>query len=119
MTVTVHDVPAVTVAPESARLLPPLAAVTVAPTQVLAPDADAVFARPAGYVSVNVTPVTSVALPLVRVIVSTDVPLVPIAAGAKPFATPRPARTVRFALAAAADAPAFVVTTPPIGIVFA
>ena len=47
-TVTVHDEFASTVAPESATLLPLLAAVTVAPEHVVAPEAEAVFARPAG-----------------------------------------------------------------------
>ncbi len=47
-TVIVHAPLAGTVAPESARLLPPLAAVTVPPAQVVAPLAEPVFTRPAG-----------------------------------------------------------------------
>ena len=47
-TVTVHEPLAGTVAPESARLVPLFAAVTVAPAQVLAPEADAVFTRFSG-----------------------------------------------------------------------
>ena len=47
-TLTVHEPEAGTVAPDSARLVPLFAAVTVAPAQVVAPEADAVFTSPAG-----------------------------------------------------------------------
>ncbi len=60
LTVTAHEPFAGTVAPDNARLAPPLAPVTVAPTQVVAAEADAVLTRPAGYVSVNAAPVTAV-----------------------------------------------------------
>jgi hypothetical protein len=46
--VTVHEPEAGTVAPLNARLVPLFAAVTVAPAQVLAPEADALFTNPAG-----------------------------------------------------------------------
>ena len=46
-TVTVHELLAGTVPPESATLLPPFVAVT-APPHVVAPEAEAVFTRPAG-----------------------------------------------------------------------
>ncbi len=69
--------------------------------------------------SVNAAPVTAVAFGLLSVIVSTEVALVPIEAGAKPFATVSPPRTVRVAFAAAVFAPAFVVVSPPAAIVLA
>ena len=47
-TVTVHEPPAGIVPPESAALVPLFAAVTVPPVHVVAPEADAVFTRPAG-----------------------------------------------------------------------
>ena len=71
-TVTVHEPLAGMVPPESATLVPLLAAVTVPAPQVVAPEGDAVFTRPAGYVSVNAAPVTAVAFGLVSVMVSTD-----------------------------------------------
>ena len=48
LTVTVHEPPAGTVPPESATLVPLLAAVTVPAPHVVAPEADAVFTSPAG-----------------------------------------------------------------------
>src|SRR5258706_16065010 len=48
LTVTVHEPLAGTVAPESATLVPLLAAVTVPPAQVVAPPAAAVVTRVAG-----------------------------------------------------------------------
>jgi len=48
LTVTVHEPLAGIVPPESATLVPLFAAVTVPPAQVVAPEADAVFVRPAG-----------------------------------------------------------------------
>src|ERR1700750_3445720 len=53
LTVTVHAPFAGTVAAARSTPLPPLAAVTVAPAHVVAPEADAVFTRPAGYASLN------------------------------------------------------------------
>src|SRR5438128_1915522 len=97
-------------------LPPPLAAVTVPPAHVVAPDADAVLTRFAGYVSVNAAPVTAVAFGLVSVMVSTLVSFVPIELGANAFATVSPPRTLRFALAAAVLAPAFPVSTAPAAI---
>jgi hypothetical protein len=47
-TVTVHEPLAGIVPPESATLAPPFAAVTTPPAHVVAPEADAVFTRPAG-----------------------------------------------------------------------
>src|SRR2546421_29228 len=101
------------VAPESARLAPLLAAVTVPPAQVVAPEAEAVFTRPAGYVSVNVAPVTGEAFGLVSVIVITLVSPVPIAAGAKALAMFNADNTDKDALPAAVLAPAFAVASAP------
>src|SRR5438128_11555664 len=94
-------------------LPPPLAAVTVPPAHVVAPDADAALTRFAGYVSVSAAPVTAVAFGLVSVIVSTLVSFVPIELGVNAFATVSPARTLSVALAAAVLTPAFVVVSPP------
>ena len=116
-TVTVHEPLAGTVAPESATLAPLLAAVTEPPTQVVAPLALAVFARFAGYASVNAAPVIAVAFGFVSVIVRTLASLVPMDAGAKALATVSPLSTVIDALAAAVLAPAFVVVRPPIAMV--
>ena len=58
---TVHEPLAGMVPPESATLLPPLAAVTVPAPHVVAPAGAAVFTRPAGYVSVNAAPVIATA----------------------------------------------------------
>ena len=107
-----HEPFAGTVPPESATLVPLLAAVTMPPPHVVAPEADAVFTRPAGYVSVNAAPVTAVAFGLVSVIVSTLVSLVPTEAGAKLFVTVSPS-TASDALAAAVFAPAFAVVSAP------
>ncbi len=57
--------------PESATLVSLFAAVTVPPAHVVAPDAEAVLTRLAGYVSVNAAPFTATAFALLSVIVST------------------------------------------------
>src|SRR6185503_847063 len=117
-TLTVHEPLAGTLAPESARLAPLLAAVTVAPAQVEEPEADAVFTRPAGYVSVKATPVTAAAFGLVSVTVSTLVPLVPMEPGVNASATVRPESTVSVAAAGAVLAPALPEVSAPAAIVF-
>ncbi len=119
LTVTVHEPFAGTVPPESTRLVPPLAAVTVPPTQLVAGEADAVFTIPAGYVSVKAAPVTAVPLPLLSVIVSTDVLPVPIAAGVNDLLAPSEPNTESEELAAVVLEPALVLVTAPIGSVFA
>ncbi len=116
MTVTVHELLAGTVPPESATLAPPLAAVTT-PPHVVAPLALAVFTRPAGYVSVNAAPVIAVAFGLVSVMVSTDALLVPIEAGVNDFATESAVATVSVSLADAVFAPPFAVVSAPAAIV--
>ncbi len=118
-TVTVHEPLAGTVAPDNAALVPLLAAVTVPPTHVVAPEADAVFTRPAGYVSVNAAPVIAVAFGLVSVIVITLTSFVPSDAGEKALATVRSVSTLKVALPAVVFEPALVVVSPPIGIVLA
>src|SRR6185503_5420075 len=94
------------------------AAVTVAPAQVEEPEADAVFTRPAGYVSVKATPVTAAAFGLVSVTVSTLVPLVPMEPGVNASATVRPESTVSVAAAGAVLAPALPEVSAPAAIVF-
>ena len=117
-TVIVHDPLAGTVAPESTRLAPLLAAVTVPPTQVVVPEAEAVFTRPAGYVSVNAAPVTAVGFGFVSVIVRTLVSLVPIEAGVNDLATVSWLATTSVSFAATVLDPAFVVVRAPAAIVF-
>ena len=114
MTLTVHEPFAGIVAPESATVLPAPAAVTVPPTQVVAPAGVAVFARPAGYVSVNAAPVTATLFVFASVSVSTDGTFMPTAAGAKAFASVGCASTVRVAVGPA-TVPAFVVVMLPTG----
>src|SRR6185312_9206988 len=113
-TVTVHEPEAGIVPPESATLVPLLAAVTVPPAHVVAPEAEAVFTRPAGYGSVKAAPVTAAAFALESVIVSTEAPLGATDAGAKAFAIDGCASTVSVAVAPA-TVPAFVVATLPVG----
>ena len=72
---TVHEPPAGTVPPVSATLLPPFVAVTTPAPHVVAPEAEAVFTRPAGYVSVKAAPVAATAFGLLSVMVSTLVSL--------------------------------------------
>ena len=119
-TVTVHEPLAGTVAPESATLPPPFAAVTVAPPpQVVAPLALAVLTRFAGYVSVNAAPVTAVAFALVSVMVSTLVSFVPIELAEKDFAAVSGESTVNVADAAAVFEPALPEVTAPAPMVLA
>src|SRR5258707_45392 len=101
------------VAPEGATLGPPLAAVTVPPTHVVALEAGGAFTRFTGYGSVNAAPVTAVVFGLVSVIVSTEVSLVPIEAGVKLFATESAVATTSVSLAAAVLEPALVVVSAP------
>jgi DNA mismatch repair protein MutL len=68
LTVTVHEPLPGTVAPESVTLAPLLAAATMPPGQVVAPLADAVLTRPAGYVSVKAAPAAVGAADLERVL---------------------------------------------------
>ncbi len=118
LTVIVQEPLAGTVPALSARLVPLFAAVTAPAPHVVAPDAEAVFTRPAGYVSVKAAPVTAAAFGFVSVTVRTLVPLMPITAGVKDFATVRLERTVSVALAGAELEPALVDVTPPAGMVF-
>src|SRR5438045_2254285 len=115
-TVTVHEPLAGTVPLASATLAPLFAAVSV-PPHVVAPLAEAVFTRFAGYVSVNVAPVTAAAFGLVSVIVSTLVSLVPIEPGVNDLATGSPLATVSVSLAAAVLAPALALVRPPMAMV--
>ena len=117
-TVTVHELLAGTVAPARTRLVPLFAAVTVAPAHVDAPEAEAVFTRFAGYVSVKPVPVTTVAFGFVSVTVSTLALPVPIVAGVKVCATVSPASTESDELAATVLDPAFDVVSAPTPIVF-
>ena len=110
---TVHEPLAGIVPPESATLFPPLAAVTAPTPQLVAPEAAAVFTRPAGYVSVNAAPVIAVVFAFVSVIVSTDVPPVPMDDGTKAFVAAGCPSTVSDA-EAPADEPEFVVVTLPV-----
>src|SRR5438552_6616225 len=111
-TVTVHEPLAGIVPPESARDVPLFAAVTV-PPHVVAPLAEAVLTRPAGYVSVNAAPVTATALPLVSVTVSTEVVPTETAAGVNDLAIAGCASTVSVA-EAPADGQAVVEGTFPV-----
>jgi hypothetical protein len=115
-TVTVQEPFAGMVPLASARLLPPLAAVTVPAPHVVAPEAEAVFTRPAGYVSVNVAPVAAVAFGFVSVMVSTLVLPVPTAAGENDFATESAELMVSEPLPAAVLDPALAVVSAPAGI---
>ena len=117
-TVTVHELLAGTTPAESARELPPLAAVTTPAPHVVAPEADAVFTRPGGYVSVNAAPLAAVAFGFVSVIVITLLSLVPIEASAKALVTVSALNTVSEPLAAATLEPAFAVASAPAGSVF-
>src|SRR5258706_550891 len=101
------------VAPESATLPAPLTAVTAPPAHVVAPEAGAPLTRPAGYVSVNAAPVIAAAFALLSVMVSTEVPAMPIEAGANALAIVGCRRTVSVEEALGA-APALVVVTLPV-----
>ena len=107
-----------TVPPDSATLPPPLGAVT-APPQVVAPEADAVFTRPTGYVSVNAAPVAATGFGLVSVIVITLVSLVPMEPGTKPFVTASAELMVSEPLPATVLDPALAVVSAPIAMVLA
>ncbi len=72
--------------PENARVVPPTAAVAV-PPHVVAWFGVGAFTRPAGYVSVNATPVMADVLALVSVMVSVDVPPAVTGFAANAFAT--------------------------------
>jgi hypothetical protein len=117
LTVTVQP-PAGTVPPASASELPPFAPVATPPGHVVAGDAEAVFTRPAGYVSVKAAFVTDVAFGLLSVIVSTLVPLRPIVDGVKDLAAVIAARTWSEPLAADVFEPPLVVVNAPIARVF-
>jgi len=112
-TVTVQEPEAGTVAPESATLVPLFPAVTLPPTQVVAPEGEAVFTRPSGYVSVKAAPVTAVAFGLVSVIVRTLASPVPTELGAKALPTARPESTLKTAVPATALEPAFAEVSDP------
>ena len=71
------------------------------------------FTRPAGYVSVNATPVTATALVLPSVSVRTEVAPRPTAAGENALASVGCASTVRVAAAPEA-VPALAVVTLPV-----
>ncbi len=101
------DVPAI------ARLAPPLAAVIVPPVHVVAALVVAAFTRPAGYVSVNATPVMADVFALVSVTVSVEVAPVVIGLAEKALATDGWLRTFNVPVAAAA-LPAFVVEMAPV-----
>jgi hypothetical protein len=68
---------------------------------------------------VKAAPVTAVAFGLVSVMVSVEVPPVPMVASAKAFVAERPASTSSVALAAAVLEPALVVVSPPAAMVLA
>jgi len=106
-----------TVPPANDTLDPPLAAVTVPLEQVVIPFGEAVFTNPAGYASVNATPVTAVAFGFVKAIVTRLTPFTAIAAGVKLFTIVR----LLFTVNVPPDEPVvllppFVVVTPPAGI---
>src|SRR5262252_1398887 len=86
VTVTVQEPFAGMVPLASARVPPPLAAVTVPTPHVVAPPAGVAFTTPAGYVSVNVAPVIAEVFALVSVTVSVEVPPAAMVAGAKDLA---------------------------------
>ena len=112
-TVTVQLPEAGIVAPESATEAALFAAVTLPPAQVVAPLAEAVLTRPAGYVSVNAAPLIGVAFGLVSVIVRTEAPPGTTSEGENAFAIVGCKSTVKVADAPAA-VPAFVVVTLPV-----
>jgi hypothetical protein len=98
-TVTVHDAPAASCAPESATLGPLAAAVTVPPVQFVAPAGVPEFVIAAGYVSVNAMPVTVVVVfGLFSVIVRVDVPPDWIDEGEKALVAVMPDTTVSVVL---------------------
>ena len=112
VTVTVQLLEAGIVAPLKDNVLPPAEAVAV-PPQVLDTAGVPELSRPAGYVSVKVTPVMLAVFGLLRVIVSVLVALAAIVEGLKVLLTVGAARakfTVGFVLTVtAAHPPAAVV----------
>src|SRR5450631_273813 len=102
LTLYVQVMPAGTTPTVSASVLPPAAAVSVPvqPAPVIAAPGVAVFTTPAGYVSVNATPVKVTAFELVSVIVSTDVAPVVIELGTKVLASASGVSTERSARSA-------------------
>ena len=115
-TVTVQVLFAGTVAP--LRLTELAVVITVAPTHVDIAFGVADVAMPAGKVSVNAAPVTSIAFEFVSVMVSVDVPPIGMTLGVNALATPRPARMLRVSEAGRVFEPAFVVVTLPAASVF-
>ena len=108
VTVTVQLLDAGIVAPLKDNVLPPAVAVAV-PPQVLDTAGVPELSRPAGYVSVKVTPAMLAVLGLVRVIVSVLVPLAAMVVGLKLLVTVGAARTkftVGFVLTITAGHPA-------------
>jgi len=89
-----------------------LAAVTT-PPHVVAPEADAVFTRPAGYASVKAAAVAATAFGLVSVMVRTLVSPVPITAGVNALVADRLDSTVRVAVAVL-DEPALAEVAAPV-----
>ncbi len=118
LTVTVQEPLAGIVPPVSATVLPPFVAVTVPPVHVVAPAGVALLTRLAGYVSVNAAPVIGDAFEFDSVMVRTVVEPGAIEVGEKAFATVGCARTFNVAVAAAA-APALVVVTTPVVLMYA
>jgi hypothetical protein len=112
LTVTVQKPDAGMVAPASATLAPPLAAVTLPPAQVVAPLALAVLTSPAGYASLKSAPVIAVALVLLRRMVSSAVAFGATPVGAKVLVRVGRASTVRLADAAGALPALALVMTP-------
>ena len=77
-------------APPSARVIPAGVAVTTPPAHVVAALAGLAITMPLGKLSEALTPVTTVALGLVRVTVSVDLPPAPMVEGTKILATEGP-----------------------------
>ncbi len=98
LTVTVHEVTAPKVAPESVKPVPPGTAVTLPPQVVAAPGV-AAFTMPAGYASTRPPPVSAVALGLVTVTVSRLAAPTSTAPGLNAFAIVGAASTVTSSLA--------------------
>src|SRR5258705_12295070 len=116
-TATLHEPLAGIVAPLSDTDPAPAFAVNV-PPQVLDPFAGVWVRRAAGKVSVNATLVWGRALGFVRVMVRREVPFSGIDEGRKTLATVGGAKTFRVADVGCKLEPAFVLVTPPAGIVF-
>jgi hypothetical protein len=115
LTVTVHEPLAGIVAPASDTVPPPFAAVTLPPAQLVAAAGVALFTRPAGYVSVKAAPAMAVAFAFESVKVSSELPLIPTAAGLKALVTAGRESTASVAEAPAA-LPALLVVTAPVAL---